>query len=267
MADTQLITHLKHLRLGGMLETLDVRLRQAGDERWAYSDFLQRLLTDEAERRAHLQLEARVRRANIRADKTLELFDFSFNPQINRSLLLELATCQFVAKKAPVIIVGPTGTGKTHLAQALAHQACIKGYNALYSSTAGMLATLTLAHAEGSYSRKLKTLTRPDLLVLDDFGLKQLRANDPEHFYDVISQRYEVGATLITSNRALDEWPQLFGDPLLASSGLDRLFHNAYVVTITGASFRAKTRNPAPPSPASKLSKNGTKLTKEVIMA
>jgi DNA replication protein DnaC len=267
MAHPQLTTHLKQLRLSGMLETLDVRLRQAGEDRWSHSDFLQRLLHDEAERRGQNQLATRIRRANIRADKTIEQFDFSFNPQINRPLLLELATCQFVARKVPVIIVGPTGTGKTHLAQALAHEACVKGYNTLYSSTAGMLAMLTLARAEGTYARKLKSLTRPALLVLDDFGLKHLHASDPEHFYDVISERYESGATLITSNRALDEWPQLFGDPLLASSGLDRLFHNAYIVTITGASFRARNRNAAISSPASKAAKVAINRDQEATMA
>ena len=121
----------------------------------------------------------------------------------------------------------------------------MKGYTVLYTSCAGMLATLALAHIQGVYARKLRALIHPQLLVIDDFGLKPLRDRDPEAFYDVIAARYEKGATVITSNRALDEWPELFGDPLLASSGLDRLFHNAAVVTITGASFRARNRTTA----------------------
>ena len=144
-----------------------------------------------------------------------------------------------------MIVVGQTGTGKTHLGQALAHQACLRGYNVLYAGCAGILATLMLARVQGDYARRLKSFLKPQLLVIDDFGLKQLRERDPEHFYDVIAGRYEAAATVITSNRALEEWPDLFGDPLLASSGLDRLFHNATVITITGASFRARNRTTA----------------------
>ena len=240
-----LAAQLKVLRLNGITETLDIRLRQAADERWAFSELLTRLFADEIERRDQRLLQTRIRRANIAPDKTIDQFDFSFNPILNQPLIMELATCQFVAKKVPVIVVGPTGTGKTHLGQALAHQACLRGYNVLYAGCAGILATLMLARVQGDYARRLKAFLKPQLLVIDDFGLKQLRERDPEHFYDVIAGRYEAAATVITSNRALEEWPDLFGDPLLASSGLDRLFHNATVITITGASFRARNRTTA----------------------
>ena len=243
MTDTLLHNQLHRLRLSGILETLEVRLRQAGEERWGYSEFLERLLNGESESRGQQQLARRLRYANLHPDKTIERFDFSFNPQINRGLILELSTCQFVARHVPVIIAGPTGTGKTHLAQGLAHQACIKGYDTVYLNTATLLTILAVAKLKGTYTRKLKSFVRPQLLVLDDFGLKPLRNTDPENLYDVIAGRYESGATIITSNHALDEWPALFGDPLLASSGLDRLFHNAYVITITGSSFRARNRN------------------------
>jgi DNA replication protein DnaC len=240
-----LVSQLKTLRLSGILQTLDVRLRQATEEQWALSELLTRIFTDELEHREQHALMARIRRANIAPDKTLDRFDFSFNPLLNQPMIMELATCQFVERKTPVIVEGPTGTGKTHLGQALAHQACLKGYTVLYTTCAGLLATLMLARVQGNYARKLKSLLKPQLLVIDDFGLKLLRERDPENFYDVIAGRYEVAATVITSNRALDEWPQLFGDPLLASSGLDRLFHNAAVITITGASFRARNRTTA----------------------
>jgi DNA replication protein DnaC len=237
-----LLTRLKHLRLSGILDTLDVRVRQAADEQWSHLDFLQRLLEDEVERRFHKQLSVRVRRAGFHADKTLERFDFAFNPQINRALVMDLATCQFIERKHSVLLVGPTGTGKTHLAQALGHEACRKGYDVMYANTARLLAQLAAARVDGSFERRMQTLVRPDLLILDDFGLKPLRPPAPEDLYDIISERYEKGATLITSNRALNEFPQLFGDPLLASAGLDRLFHNAFVLTMTGQSFRAKNR-------------------------
>jgi DNA replication protein DnaC len=141
-----LTAQLKTLHLSGISQTLDMRLRQATDERWAASELLSRLFADEIEQRDQRLLETRIRRANIMPDKTIDQFDFSFNPTLNQALILELATCQFVAKKSPVIIAGPTGTGKTHLGQAFAHQACVKGYTVLYIGCAGLLAALMLAH-------------------------------------------------------------------------------------------------------------------------
>jgi len=237
-----LTPHLKHLRLSGILETLDVRHRQAIEEKWSYVEFLERLLQDEVERRGQKQLTLRLRRAAFQPDKTLERFDFSFNPTLNRQQILDLATCQFIVRKEPVLICGPTGVGKSHLAQALGHAACRRGYDVVFTGAARMLQHLNGGRADGSYERRLQTYVRPDLLIVDDFGLKPLRAPAPEDFYDVISERYERGATIVTSNHALNEWPQLFGDPLLASAGLDRLFHTAHALVITGESFRSRGR-------------------------
>jgi DNA replication protein DnaC len=237
-----LTPQLKQLRLSGILETLDVRHRQAIDEQWTHVQFLERLLQDEVERRNQKQLTVRLRRAAFQPEKTLERFDFSFNPQLNRQQLMDLATCQFITRKEPVLIVGPTGVGKSHLAQALGHEACRRGYDVVYVGAARLLQHLMGGRADGTYERRLQSYVRPDLLIIDDFGLKPLRAPAPEDFYDVINERYERAATVVTSNRALDEWPQLFGDPLLASAGLDRLFHNAHALVITGASFRARGR-------------------------
>lgn len=233
---------LKHLRLSGILETLEIRHRQAIDEQWSHVQFLERLLQDEVERRGQKQLTLRLRRAAFQAGKTLERFDFSFNPQLNRQQIMDLATGQFIERKEPVLLCGPSGVGKSHLAQALGHIACCRGYDVIFISTARMLQHLNGGRADGSYERRLQSFVRPDLLILDDFGLKPLRPPAPEDFYDVINERYERGATLVTSNRALNEWPQLFGDPLLASAGLDRLFHNAHVLVITGESFRSRGR-------------------------
>lgn len=247
MLTDQLRARLKQLRLSGVLETLDVRLRQAQDESWAHIEFLERLLEDELERRHHKQLALRLRRACFQADKTLERFDFSFNPQINRQAIMNLATCQFIERKECVLIVGQTGTGKSHLSQALGHEACRKGFDVLYLNAAKMLTQLHAGRADGSYERRLLALVRPDLLIIDDFGLKPLRPPAPEDFFDIVAERYDKphGATLITSNRALTEFPQLLGDPLLASAGLDRLFDSAHVITMTGTSFRARNRSKA----------------------
>jgi DNA replication protein DnaC len=141
-----------------------------------------------------------------------------------------------------VLLCGPTGVGKSHLAQALAHEACVQGFNVLFVQTHKMLQHIHGGPADDTRDRRLQTYLRPDLLVLDDFGLRPLQSPDPEDLYDVIDGRYERGSILLTSNRAPNEWPELFGDPLLASAGLDRLLHHADVMVITGASFRAQGR-------------------------
>jgi len=235
----QLVPFLKRLRLSGILETLDVRNQQAIDGQWAYVEFLARLLEDEVERRAQKQLALRIRRAAINTTKTLEGFDFNFNPSLNRQQVLDLTTCAYVRQKQNVLICGPTGVGKTHLAQALAHEACRRGYTALFVNTYKMLQHINGGRADGTLERRFQTYLRPDLLILDDFGLKPLLSPATEDLYDIISERYEQGSILLTSNRAPEEWPDLFGDPLLASAGLDRLAHRAHVVVITGTSFRA----------------------------
>jgi len=241
----QLTPFLKRLRLSGIMHTLEVRNQQAVDGRWTYIEFLSRLLEDEVERRAQKQLELRIRRAAINTTKTLEGFDFNFNPTINRQQVLDLATCTYISQKRNVLICGPTGVGKTHLAQALTHEACRRGYSALFVNTHRMLQHINGGRADGTLERRFQTYLRPDLLVLDDFGLKPLHPPGPEDLYDVISERYERSSILLTSNRAPEEWPDLFGDPLLASAGLDRLAHRAHIVVITGASFRThRTHQP-----------------------
>ncbi len=238
----QLTPKLKSLRLSGILETLELRTQQAITEQLSYGDFLQRLVEDEVERRSQKQLDLRLRRAALDQTKTLESFDFSFNPSLNRQQIFDLGTCRFVEQHESLLIQGPAGVGKSHLAQALAHEACRRGFDVVFVAAARMLSHLHGGRADGTYERRLLTYTRPDLLVLDDFGLKPLVPPAPEDFYDVINERYERGAVIITSNRAFSEWPDLFQSPLLASAALDRLAHHAHQLTITGDSFRAKGR-------------------------
>lgn len=219
-----------------------MRNQQAIDGRWSYIDFLARLVEDEAERREQKQLGLRIRRASLDSTKTLEGFDFAFNPSVNRQQVLDLAACSYILQKRNVLICGPTGVGKTHLAQALAHEACRRGYDVVFINTHRLLQHLNAGRADGSFERRLQGYLRPDLLVLDDFGLKPLRPPGPEDLYDLINERYERASIMLTSNRAPSEWPDLFGEPLLASAGLDRLADNAHTLVITGTSFRAQRR-------------------------
>jgi DNA replication protein DnaC len=235
--------HLKRLRLSGVLETLEARNQQAIDGQWSYVEFLSRLLEDEVARRAQKQLALRLRRATINTSKTLEAFDFNFNPTISRQKVLDLAAGDYIRQHHNVLLCGPTGVGKSHLAQALAHEACVQGFSVIFVQTHKMLQHINGGRADGTRERRLQAYLRPDLLVLDDFGLYPLQPPGPEDLYDVVDGRYEQGSILLTSNRAPAEWPDLFVDPLLASAGLDRLLHHAEILVITGSSYRAQGRH------------------------
>ena len=237
-----LIPLLKKLRLSGVLQSLALRTRQAVDDDLAHDEFLFRLLSDEAERRDGKQLEQRLRRASFEHRTALEDFDFSFNASVPKSKIIDLGTCAFVERKENVLIVGPTGVGKSHIAQALGHRACRAGFAVLYTSAHEMLTQLRAARADNSYDRKLARLVAPDLLVVDDLGLRPLVQDEPVDLYEIIRQRYQRSSTIMTSNRAIEEWHPLFADALLASAAMDRLLHGAHVLVIQGDSYR----NPPP---------------------
>lgn len=229
---------LKRLRLSGILDTLEVRNDQAVSGQWTYIDFLSRLLQDEVERRAQKQLALRLRRGRINTSKTLETFDFSFNPSIPRAQVQDLATCEFIRRHRNCLIVGQTGVGKSHVAMALSNEAARAGFDVLVTNAHRMLTHIHAGRADGTHGKRMATYLRPDLLVVDDFGLKPLPPRGSEDLYDVINERYEERSILLTSNRAPGEWPELFDNPLLASAALDRLADRAHVVVITGRSYR-----------------------------
>ena len=234
----QLTPMLRTLRLSGILATLEVRTRQAIEGWSSFVEFLTLVLQDEVECRAQTAL--RLRRAAFDATKTLEGFDFSFNPKPNKAQVFDLATCQFVERHENLLLYGPMGVGKSHLVQALAHEACRRGYEVCFVSTAKMLTHLAGGRADGTLPHRLTRYLRPVLLCLDDFGLKPVRAPGPEDLYDIIHERYERAAILLTSNRHPSVWAELFGEPLLASAALDRLTHRAHFLEITGPSYRAE---------------------------
>ena len=237
-----LVPMLKKLRLSGVLQSLDLRTQQAADDNLALSEFLYRLLADEVERREAKQLMQRIRRANFEHAKTIEDFDFTFNASIPKAKILELATCSFIERHDNVLIVGPTGTGKSHLAQALGHRACRAGFSVAYFGAHEMLLQLRAARGDGSYEKRILRFTSPDLLLVDDLGLRGLSQDEPADLYEIVRRRYEHGSTIISSNRAVEEWPPMFGNPLLAAAAMDRLIHHAHVLVIDGDSYR----NPPP---------------------
>jgi DNA replication protein DnaC len=238
----ELVPLLKKLRLSGILQSLELRLREAADDNLSYDEFLYRLVKDEVERRDAKQLDQRVRRANFEHQRTLEDFDFHFNPQVPKAKVLDLATCSFVERRENVLLLGQTGVGKSHIAQALGHRACRAGFSVLYASAHDVLKQLLGSRADNTYDKRLARLSEVDLLIIDDLGLRPLKADEPIDLYEIIRLRYERSSTVITSNRDTDELHHLFGDPLLAGAAMDRLLHGAHVLRLVGDTYR----NPPP---------------------
>jgi len=248
---------LKRLRLSGILESLPARNQDAVQKKLAYTEFLALLVQDEIARREQKKFALRMRRAGFRNEKTLEGFDWVFNPHINRALIQDLATCRFIEEKVAVLIAGPCGTGKSHIAQALGHAAVREGYDVLFSSQTKLLGALHAARATDTFDRRFLTFVRAPLLIIDDFGLKPLAPPHDEDFHDLIAERYENTATVVTSNLHFDEWGDAFANRLLGAATLDRLRHAAYRVVLDGDSYR--TPRPLPDNPKKTLGKEAKK--------
>jgi DNA replication protein DnaC len=236
----ELTSLLKQLRLSGILDSLEARNREAIDRKLAYTDFLSLLIHDELARRDQKKLDLRMRRANFRNQKTMEGFDFDRLPGLNRAAVHDLATCRFIDEKVAVLIAGPCGTGKSHLAQALGHAAARQGYDVLFITQTQLMNSLRTAQAMGNYERRFNYLAKVPLLLIDDFGLKPLRPPEDEDFHDLIAERYERTATILTSNLDFDEWGAAFpANKMIGAATLDRLRHSAYKVVLDGESYRA----------------------------
>ena len=229
---------LTRLKLSGILETLDHRLDQAKKEKWSYSVFLDFLLADEVERRDHKQLVRRLTRSGLEPEKTLETFDFSFNPKIHEPSVRELAQCRFIEKNENLLLLGSSGVGKSHLAQALGNEAIRRGYEVLYRRTSTLFGWIAAGEGDRTREKRLRGLAVVPLLILDDFGMKPLDEGQQSDLYELICERYEKAPTIITSNRDFNEWPMIFHNPLMGSAAMDRLVHRAAKILVEGKSFR-----------------------------
>jgi len=236
----QLKTSLKRLRLSGLLSTLEVRLQEAVGNQLSHAEFLELVVNDEIAIRDDRAVARRINAAKFRDLKTLEDFDFSFNSSIKRRLIMDLATCRFIRQRRDILFTGPPGVGKSHLAQALGHQAARLGHVVLYRSIFDAVGELSQAEAFNESPKALRKYLAPDLLIIDDMGLKKLPKNSGEHLFEIIMRRYELRSTIMTSNRPLEEWGKLVGDVPTATAILDRFLSRADVIQITGKSYRLK---------------------------
>jgi len=233
---------LRELKLSGMAETMQAREELVREQQLSPAEFLAMLLDDEIERRNQSRLLRQEKAAGFESPKRLSQFDFSIVPSLSRSLVMEMATCQFIARKENWIIQGPTGVGKSHLSTAIGYEAIKQGMRVVSGVSHHLIADLIGSRNTPLYAQRMKRLTACDLLILDDFGLRNFVFSGAEEVYEVIRLRYEKGSILITTNREQKEWPAVFGDGLIASAALDRLTHHAHITIIDEDSFRQKSR-------------------------
>jgi DNA replication protein DnaC len=255
MTPDELDRALRQLRLGGMAEVLTVRAQQARAESLGPLDFLGLLVHDELQRRRDRLVDRRVKHAMFRDSKTLDTFNWNFNP-IDRALIFELATGRFIEQHDDVLILGNAGVGKSHIAQGIAMAAIHAGFRVLYREAHTLFEELVLAGATGERSTVIAAFVEIPLLVLDDLGMRRLPASAAEDLLEIIMRRYERTSTIITSNRPLDDWPKMFGDTPAVAAFLDRLMHHAHLIEIRGKSYRlhesgltARQRKAKPPTP------------------
>ena len=238
-------TALKKLRLSGLAQSLDVRIQEATGNSLSHAEFLELALQDELAIRNERLINRRIKAAAFRELRTLDDFDWSFNTSIKRKQIYDLATCRFIRENRPVLCLGPPGTGKSHLVQALGYQAIKGGFLVLYRSIFDLVRDFLHDEAFAGLDKVLRKYLKPDLLIIDDMGMKQLPKRSGEYLFEIIMRRYETRSTIMTSNRPIEDWGKLIGDVPAATAILDRFLHHAEVITITGRSYRLKNRQAA----------------------
>lgn len=234
----QLQTTLKSIRMGGMAETLHVRCQEARANDLDYDEFLRRLVDDELGRRKDNLINKRVKAARFPATMTLEHFDFSFNPAISKKTVMALMSTAFLTKQQNVLLVGPPGVGKTHIALALGYTAVCNGYSVFYRSSFDLVADMAQALRDGTRKEMVSKLVAYDFLIIDEFGMKTMPPTTSDDLLEIIHRRYQTGSTLIATNRPISDWGTILGDVAATSAILDRFMDNAELMQIKGKSYR-----------------------------
>lgn len=240
MINAHLQHTLRQLRLGGLASSLEVRLQEARSNQLDHIEFLELLLQDELNVREQRMIARRTKAADFRDQRTLDGFDFSFNTSIDRKQIYDLATGQFVDRAEDILVIGPPGVGKSHLAQAIGYELIKSGRMVLYRSIFDLLSDLRNDGLDQTHERMMKRYLKCDLLIIDDMGIKQLPPKSGEYLFEIIMRRYELRSTLMTTNRPLEEWGKLIGDVPAATAILDRFLHHANLIKIKGKSYRMK---------------------------
>jgi len=233
-------SRLRDFKLSGIYNSLEERITYANDKKLSYTEFLELLLEDEANNRRSNSYKKRYGKAKFPYYKTLEDFDYSFQPSIDKKVINDCATCQFISEKKNLVFIGNPGTGKTHLSIGIGIKALAKGYKVLFTSVSEMLQNLHFSKADNSFYQKLRYYLLPELLILDELGFKKLPNYSADDFFEVISKRYENGSVIISSNKSFEQWAEIFSDSILSSAIIDRIAHHCSVIKIKGQSFRTK---------------------------
>jgi len=234
---------LRQLRLSGLAQTLDVRLQEAASHNLSHAEFLELILQDELMVRDERQINRRVKGAAFRELKPLDQFEWSFNPSLPKKQVFDLATCRFIRENRDVLVIGPPGTGKSFVVQAIGYQAIKQGFVVLYRSIFDVVRDFLHDEVLGEDDKMLSRYLKPDLVIVDDMGMKQLPRRSGEVLFEIIMRRYETRSTIMTSNRPLEDWGKLIGDVPSATAILDRFLHHADVLTFSGKSYRLRKQS------------------------
>lgn len=242
MLQTPTQDKMNQMKFFGMLEALERMTHQAMEQKLSYSDYLSLLIEEEWLCRENRKLKCRLKKATLKQSVCLEDLDYIAKRELKKAFVQELATCRFIDQHIPILITGPTGSGKSFLASALGHTACLKGYEVLFKRTHPLFEKLLASKGDGSYPRVFSQLVKPDLLIIDDWGLKPLTAQDRIELYEILEERENKGAIILTSQIPTKDWIDTIGDPVIAEAIVDRLLHNAHKITLKGeqGSYRKK---------------------------
>jgi DNA replication protein DnaC len=238
----KLMVDLKKLRLPAMIEMLDSYVKQAASNSMSYMDFLSGLVSEEVRHKDQRAVQSRIKSARFPVLKSLNDFDYAFQPSVNRKKLEELSSLRFIDNRENILFLGPPGVGKTHLAIGFGVQACESGYKVLFTTLNDMVSVLMASMADNSFPSKLRTFVQPSLLIVDEVGYLPVSKEGANFLFQVVAKRYETGSIILTSNKSFADWGEILGDSVIASAVLDRLLHHATVFSIRGESYRLREK-------------------------